>query len=337
MVTDEGINYINMKAWYIFYKNILKNNLIKQKDKIIISVSGGIDSVCMLHMFWRIKKKINIDILVVVFNHRLRKESKYESNFVNNLSSKFNIKCIKKIINVKKYSKEKSISIETAARDLRYSNLISIAKKYKYNKIATAHNANDNAETMFMWIIRGTGNFIGIPQSRQIDRNIYVIRPLLAISRKFIEQYIKFHKLNFCIDKSNFLYKYTRNKIRSKIIPICEEINPMAMEHIFNLSEIQYIENEYLEKIVYKYIKECVKIYKNKILLDLVIFLRYNKPIMLRIIKYILPKKKYNSCINLIINKIMSNDVSVYKISDEWIFFIKLNKACFYNINKIKY
>jgi tRNA(Ile)-lysidine synthase len=326
-----------MKAWYIFYKNILKNNLIEQKDKIIISVSGGIDSVCMLHMFWRIKKKIDIDILVVVFNHKLRKESNYESKFVNDLSCKFNIKCIKKIINVKKYSKEKSFSIETAARDLRYSNLINIAKKYKYNKIATAHNANDNAETMFMWLIRGTGNFIGIPQTRQINRNICVIRPLLQINRKFIEQYIKFHNLNFCVDKSNFFNKYTRNKIRSKIIPICEEINPMAIEHIFNLTEIQRTENEYLEKIVRKFIKKCVKVYKNKILLDLTIFLRYNKPIMFRIIKHVLPEKKYNSCINLIINKIISNDSSVYKISNEWIFFLKLNKAYFYNINKTKY
>jgi len=319
-----------MKPWDIFYQNIVQSGLVKSKDKVVLAVSGGQDSICMLHMFWRLAKKIQIELLTVNFNHNLRKESAKEAQIVKNLSNKLGIDCILENINVKEYSKKESISIETAGRNLRYLSLENIAKKYKCNKISTAHNANDNAETVLMWLLRGSGNFAGIPQERSISKRLSIIRPLLPIKRKLIEDYISTHKLPFCTDKSNFSDVYTRNKIRLSIIPLCEKINTMAVEHIFNLSHIQAIENAYLEEITLKCLRKCVKFSKRQILLDLTMFLQYNEAVQYRILKNILPQKKYNSYINLIMYKILSSDLSIYKISDDWSFCVKPNNKAYF-------
>jgi tRNA(Ile)-lysidine synthase len=318
-----------MKTWDIFYQNVSQNGFVMHEDKIILSVSGGMDSMCMLHLFWRLAKKIDIVLLVVNFNHNLRKESVKEAKTVKDLSTEFGIDCLLEEINVKEYSKKHFLSVETAGRNLRYLTLERIAKKYKCNKIATAHNANDNAETTIMRFLRGTGNFAGIPQKRKISKNLVVIRPLLPIKRKLIEEYVRDHKLPFCTDKSNFSDIYTRNKIRLLLMPVFEKINSMAVEHIFALSCIQYRENAYLEEISDKFLKKCAKKQKNQILLDLKTFLRYNEAIRFRILKSLFPQKKYNSRISLVMRKILLSDASVYRLSADWIFKIKSDKACF--------
>jgi tRNA(Ile)-lysidine synthase len=319
-----------MKAWDIFYQNIIQTGLVKAGDKIVLAVSGGPDSVCMFHMFWRLAKKMQIELLTVNFNHNLRKESAKEAQVVKNLSNKLKVDCILKSINVEEYSKKESISIETAGRTLRYLALENIAKKYKCNKISTAHNANDNAETVLMWLLRGSGKFTGIPHKRDINKKLSIIRPILSIKRKLIEDYINVHNLPFCTDKSNFSDVYTRNKIRHSIIPLCEKINTMSVEHIFNLSRIQTMEDAYLQEITLKYLKKCVEINKRRIFLDLTMFLQYNEAIQYRVLKNILPQKRYNSYINLIMHKILSSDLSIYKISNEWIFYIKPNNKAYF-------
>lgn len=323
-----------MKAWDIFYKNIIENDFVKDGDKVLLSVSGGPDSICMLHLFWRLAKKMPIELITLNFNHKLRKESDKESIIVKDLSEKMGIPSLCVDIAVKKYAKEKSLSIETAGRDLRYENLEKIAKKYKCTKIATAHNANDNAETVLMWLLRGSGNLVGIPPKRKLTEKIEIIRPILPVKRKYIEDYVKKHKLPFCIDKSNFSNKYTRNKIRHELIPVCEEINPLAIEHIFSLSSIQAREDAFLEEISISFSKKCVKSTKNRILLDLTMFLQYNEAIRYRILKDILPDKKYISNINIIMMKILSGDKSKFRLSGEWEFKINKNKAIFERIKK---
>ncbi|MDR1696540.1 MAG: tRNA lysidine(34) synthetase TilS [Endomicrobium sp.] len=318
-----------MKAWEIFYKEICSGALVKSGDRVLLAVSGGPDSVCMLHMFWRISKKINAEIIVANFDHGLRKESKKESEIAGRLSESLGVKFITEKLGVKKYAEENNVSTETAGRDLRYSSLLKIAKENKCNKIATAHNANDNAETVLMWLLRGSGNFAGIPSVRKSEKNIEIIRPLLAVKRKDIELYIKRQKLPFCIDKSNFSDEYTRNKIRRLLIPALEKINPAAVEHIFSLSRIQARENAFLQEISKRFSKKCAKISKNRILLDLAMFLRYNEAVRYRVLKLILPDKNYNLQINLIMDKILAFDKSVYRLSSDWVFKINKSKAIF--------
>lgn len=318
-----------MKVWEIFYKNVNENGFVKPGDKVLLAVSGGPDSVCMLHLFWRLAKKIDIELLTVNFDHQLRKESVKESIIIKKFSEKLAIPCIVEKLDVKKYAEENSVSTETAGRLLRYQMLESIAKKHTCNKIATAHNANDNAETVLMWLLRGSGSLAGIPQKRKINKKLEIIRPILPVKRKDIEKYVKKQKIPFCIDKSNFSDIYTRNRIRHSLIPIFEKLNPMAVDHIFSLSVIQAREDAYLEQISSNFAKKCSKVSKNSILLDLTIFLQYNEAIRYRILKIILPDKKYASHINIIMRKILSSDKSEFRLSSEWVFKLTASKAVF--------
>jgi tRNA(Ile)-lysidine synthase len=318
-----------MKAWESFYKNSKADNLIKDGDAVLISVSGGKDSMSMLHMFWRLSKKIQLSLYAAHFNHGLRKEAKKDAQAVKEFSDKLKIPCRTISFDVKKYARRCGLSIETAGRDLRYENLLRISKKLTCNKIATAHNSNDNAETVLMQLLRGSGNLSGIPVRRKLDEKIEIIRPLLSVKRKDIEAYIKRQNLPFCTDKSNFSLKYTRNIIRLTVMPAIEKINPQVFEHIFSLSEIQTREDAFLEESALKYLKKCSKNTKTRILLDLSMFLRYNNAMRFRILKNLLPDRKYAPQINLIMNAINSQNDFRHMISAKWLFKIKNKKAEF--------
>lgn len=321
-----------MKAWEDFYKNVLRSGLIVRGDKILLAVSGGADSMCMLHLFCRLSKKINLELAVINFDHGLRRESKHESAVVAEFAEKIGVKFLTKKLDVKKYSKAQKISEETAGRILRYENFAALASGGGFNKVATAHNLNDNAETVLMWLLRGSGNFAGIPQRRKLTSKTDIVRPMLTVSRKSIEEYARAHKIPFVTDSSNFSNDYTRNKIRHKLIPEMLDINPKALEHIFSIGEIQAREDAYLEEISINSLKKCAKISKNRILLDLPTFLRYNEAVRYRILKNLIPDKKYNSRINHIYDKIAAGDESVFKISRDWSFCVKRGKAVFLKV-----
>jgi tRNA(Ile)-lysidine synthase len=318
-----------MKAWESFYKNVKLSGLVKDGDCVLLAVSGGKDSAAMLHMFWRLAKKFSLKLFTAHFDHGLRKESARDGEVVKKLSGKLNTPCLIKKLDVKKYAFMHKASVETAGRNLRYENLLSLAKKLKCNKIATAHNSNDNAETVLMQLLRGGGNLTGIPLKRSASPKIEIIRPLLSVKRKDIEKYIEEQDLSFCTDKSNFSLKYTRNKVRFSLISGLEKINPQALEHIFSLSRIQSKEDAFLEGLSAEVIKKCSKTGKKRILLDISTFLSYNEALRTRALKNLLPDKKYAWQVNLLADKINSLCDCSHKLSGQWIFQIKNKKAVF--------
>ncbi len=318
-----------MLIWDKFRKNIIDKKLVVSGDKILLAVSGGADSIVMAHLFYRLTKVLAIDIVIVNFNHCLRKESVKEAKLVENFAKEYKIDFVLKKFNTKKYAKENNISVETAGRQLRYIYLQEIAKQHKCNKIATAHNMNDNAETVLMWLARGTGTegLTGIPSTRYINSKLQIIRPLLPISREQIEEYTKIQNLTYCTDKSNFSFDYTRNKIRLKIIPELKELNSSIIEHIYNLSSIVSNENKYFENKVNKFISKHVKMQKNKITVDILPFKRTDDILKFRILKEILPDKKRAIHIKNIINWILNKGTKEYTLSK--ICTIKKNKKRF--------
>jgi tRNA(Ile)-lysidine synthase len=316
-----------MSAWDVFYAAAA--GLVFAGDKILLAVSGGQDSMCMLHMFLRLSKKNGVEFAVSNFDHGLRKESAAESRLVKSYCEKIGAHCVIEKLDVKRRCLDDGASVETAARNLRYENLEKIAKSLKCNKIATAHNANDNAETVLMRLVRGSGSLSGIPLIRKAGGNTAIIRPMLEIKRSAVEEYVKKQKIPYCTDKSNFSLEYTRNKIRLSLMPVIEEINPKAVEHIFSLSRIQSREDAYLEAISGKFLKKCARAAKNRILLDLSMFLRYNETIRYRILKNVLPDKKYASRINFIMSKILSSAYGEYRLSLQWVFRLKAASAEF--------
>lgn len=251
-------------------ETIKKYKLIETNDKIVIGVSGGPDSITLLNMLIDIKqeKAIKFDIVVCHVNHMIRKEAIEDEEYVIKFCKKYNIECFIKRIEIEKEAKEQKIGTEEAGRKARYEFFNEILKKTSSNKIATAHTANDNAETVLMNILRGSGSngLKGIEPKRG-----NLIRPLIECNREEIEKYCKEKALNPRIDKTNFENKYTRNKIRNLLIPyIKENFNPNIIETINRLSDLCKQENEYIEKVTSIKFKEIlIEKQKNQIILDL--------------------------------------------------------------------
>ncbi len=196
------------------------------KKKVLLAVSGGMDSVVMCNLFQEAK----FPFAIVHCNFQLRgKESDGDEEFVKNIAKKYSVEVFIKRFETKKYAAEKSISIQLAARELRYNWFEELRKERVFNLIATAHHLNDNIETILFNLTKGTGirGLRGIPV-----RQGNIIRPLLFASREEIENYQREKNLEYREDSSNADDKYTRNKIRHNIIPLLKEINP-SLENTF--------------------------------------------------------------------------------------------------------
>ncbi len=203
-----------------FKKFISENNLINPGDKILLAVSGGIDSMVMTHLFQSLDYKIGI----AHCNFSLRaRESDKDEEMVSIYASEHNIPFYSIRFETKAFAKENGLSVQMAARELRYKWFEEIRSKHSYDSIAVAHNLNDNIETLIINLIRGTG-LTGMTGMRPVSNRI--IRPLLFATRQEILSFQIRHKIAFREDKSNADTKYTRNKIRHLIIPVLKEINP---------------------------------------------------------------------------------------------------------------
>jgi len=169
-------------------KFILNKKLIDEGDSILVALSGGADSVFLLEFLFKYKRRFNLDIAAFHLNHNLRgKEANIDEQFCKNLTAQKRIPFFSTSKNVKLFAKRKRMSIEEAGRELRYGELLKIAKTHNYKKIATAHNADDNAETVLLNLIKGTGfkGLSGIPERRE-----KIIRPVLILSKKEILDYL---------------------------------------------------------------------------------------------------------------------------------------------------
>jgi tRNA(Ile)-lysidine synthase len=203
-----------------FNKFISENHLIKQGDKILLAVSGGIDSMVMAHLFLRRNHKEGI----AHCNFSLRgKESDKDEELVRQFAADNNIPFYTIRFETKEFAKKNRLSIQMAARELRYNWFEEIRKKNGFDYIAVAHNLNDNIETLLINLIRGTG-LAGMAGIKPFNNNI--IRPMLFATRHHIQTYCSKNKIVFREDKSNADTKYTRNKIRHQVIPVIKEINP---------------------------------------------------------------------------------------------------------------
>ena len=237
-----------------FLKTIKEENLIQKKDKIVVGVSGGPDYITLLECLNKYKEKLEIEIIVAHINHLIRKDSTEDEQYVENICKKMNIRCYIKRENVLNIAKNEKIGTEEAGRKVRYEFFDEILKKEKANKIAIAHNMNDNAETILLNLLRGTG-LNGLEGIQPMEYNKY-IRPLINISRKEIEEYVEKNKLKPKIDYTNKENIYKRNKIRNELLPYLKKINPNIVESLSRLSKIVKEENTYIKK-------ETEKIYDN--------------------------------------------------------------------------
>ena len=271
-------------------KTIKKYELIKSGDNIVLGISGGPDSICMLYILNSLKKDLNFNIYVAHINHMLRENAKLDEEYVKNTCEKLNIPVYIKHIKIKEIAEKEKRGIEETGRKVRYEFFEEILRKTNSNKIATAHNLNDSIETIILNIIRGTG-ISGLAGIEPIRENKF-IRPLIECERKEIEEYCKLNKLEPRIDESNYENKYNRNKIRNICIPYLQkELNSNVIKNISRLSEIANEEQKYIEKNVEKsFNKICIENTENKIILDIKMFVKEELVIKRRLILYTINK-----------------------------------------------
>lgn len=230
---------------------IKKYNLIENGDKVIVGVSGGPDSISLLHILNKFYKNkiLNFEIIVCHVNHQIREEADDDEIYVKKYCEINNIKFYSKRIDVIKYANNNKMGLEEAGRFFRYSFFDEILEKENANKIAIAHNKNDKAETIIMNIIRGSG-ISGLKGIEPIRDGKY-IRPIIECERVEIEKYAEDNNLNPRIDKTNFENDCTRNKIRNVVLPyIKKEFNSNIIETISRLSEVATETDEFIQKQV---------------------------------------------------------------------------------------
>lgn len=254
------------------FETIKKYNMIRSGDLIVLAVSGGPDSMCMLDVLKSLREKLNFQIVVAHVNHMIRSVADSETKYVERYCDKNGIDCYIKKVDVIKLAESQKISTEEAGRNTRYEFFEEVYNKVGATKIAIAHNKNDNVETVLMNIIRGTGT-AGLKGIEPIRDNKF-IRPLIETDRQDIEKYCESKNLQPKIDESNFENIYTRNKIRNLLIPyLKKEFNPSIVDSITRLSNLAMQENKYIEMTVQAAYKNIVKQEQEfKIVLDLKLF-----------------------------------------------------------------
>ncbi len=243
-------------------KFIKENELLSSGDKILIALSGGPDSVFLLHFLNKYKKKFKIELGAAHINHRLRgKDSERDELFCKVICDELSIPFYLLRKDIKSYSKKNKFSLEVAGRKIRYEFFEKIADASKYDKIVTAHNADDNAETVLLNLIKGTGikGIAGIP----VKRN-NIVRPILSVTKKEILNYLDENRFEYRIDGSNLYSEFERNFLRNEVIPLIRKnINPSFSNSALNTSLNLQSLNAGLMEIV-SGLKSVIKVKRNK-------------------------------------------------------------------------
>ena len=273
-------------------KYIEDENLIKNGDKVVIGVSGGADSVCLLSILNNLKDCFNLSLEVVHINHLIRDDAKDDALYVKELCDKFEIPFHLYEVDVESLAKNLHISTEDAGRRVRYNAFNEIAGDI--GKIAVAHNKNDKVETFFINLFRGAG-INGLCSIKNKRDNI--IRPIICLERSEIEEYLNRNHLSFKIDSTNNTTIYTRNKIRNKIIPyVKEEIQPNVIGNISKTMEIMEETNDFFNDFVNDFCNEYVKFQEENIFVDLEAFNNQKeiikKLVLFKVLEYFIPSKK---------------------------------------------
>ena len=236
-----------------FQAYINRYNLIADGDKLILALSGGIDSMVLADLLLKAK----VEFVAAHCNFHLRgEESDGDEKFVREYSEKHGIQCFVKHFDTEKCATENSVSIEMAARDLRYTWFEELRQQLGYDKIAVAHHADDQAETFFINLLRGAG-LRGLKGMQ--PQNGVVIRPLLWASREQIHQYAVENQITWREDHTNAETVYLRNKIRNQLLPAFDELHPEARQGLYKSLEHLASENELYRALLNEKMEQIVE------------------------------------------------------------------------------
>ena len=265
-------------------KTVSEYKMFDGRDKVIVALSGGADSMSLMHCLVKNAEYFGITVSAAHLNHMLRgEESERDFNFVIEQCKSLNVEIFTKREDIAKIAAERKIGLEECGREERYRFFAELVKD-SHTVIATAHTASDNAETVLMNITRGSGmeGLCGIPPIRG-----NIVRPLINCSRAEIEKYCKENNIGWVLDSSNLSLEYNRNKIRNSVLPVLKQINPSVENAINRLSGIVGENLEYIGKVVRDEYNRC----KNDVGLSISELKKCDNNITANVIKYAIDKK----------------------------------------------
>ena len=262
-------------------KNISANSLINEKDRILVGLSGGPDSIFLLYI---LHNYFNNQLIIAHINHKLRGvDSDLDEKFVRTISQKLKIPLYVIREDIRKLSNENKKSIEEVGREVRFSFFDKILKVENFNKIALGHNLDDNVETILINFIKGSGTkgLIGIPEKRD-----NIIHPIINIKKEEILKFLEENKIEYRVDKTNFEIDFLRNKVRNYLLPIIEkEFNKNFKEKILSLSNILKVEDRFLDNLVENIKNDLMEFENDFIKIDLKKFQKLDLSLKRRLIR----------------------------------------------------
>jgi len=265
-----------------FLKTVSDYGLLKKGDSVLVALSGGPDSVALLYLLREIRDEYRLKLASAHLDHAIRAKSSKDRQFCRELCRKLKIKFYSRRIDIKKLAKKEKTNVEETGRKVRYDYFNSLCTKYGYKKIATGHTMDDNAETVLSNLARGSGlkGLSGIPAKRG-----KIIRPLIELRKTEIINWLKDNRIKYMTDPTNRSIKYSRNRIRNRILPQLEAINPEIVKSLSRFSINISEDIELIDKaVVLLYENALIRSGKSKIVLDLQKLSGYDKSLVKKVV-----------------------------------------------------
>ena len=234
-------------------ESVTREQMIEKQDLVIVAVSGGADSLALLHVLYHLRHEKNLpfSLYVAHLNHGLRgRAAREDAAFVRNEARRLGLPCTVGEVNARLFSRTRGLSLEDGARRLRYRFLVQLAQQIGAVRIAVGHHSDDQVETLLLNFLRGTGldGLTGMKFKRILDEGITLIRPMLKVGRKEIEYYCRDNKIVTRLDETNLDIDFTRNRIRLELLPLLEQdFNPRIRRGLLRLSQLLTLDRDYLE------------------------------------------------------------------------------------------
>jgi len=268
-------------------KTLKKYNMLTQGEKVVLGVSGGADSIAMLYAFNELID-YGLEIIVAHLNHGIREdEAKRDSDFVKETAKSLGLTFVYGEVDTLKFKEESALSLEDAARTLRYKFFNQVMNKHYATKIATAHTMDDQAETVLMRLLRGSGSkgLSGIPP---VSNSI--VRPLIDTSRSEVEEYLRFKKVEWVEDTTNESMEFLRNRVRHNLLVELESYNPQIKETLSRTADILRAEEEFISKEALKHFGDIFNPNKSELIGDLKHYRNIDKSLRFSLLRLAIEK-----------------------------------------------
>jgi tRNA(Ile)-lysidine synthase len=268
----KGENQLSLEQQVLGF--IQEHRLLSKGEKLVVAVSGGADSVCLLNILFNLREELKIKLHIAHLNHQLRgADSNADAEYVAELAQKLKIPATIEKRDVKGYQKEQRLSLEEAAREVRYRFLAQVAKSIGAERVAAGHTKDDHIETILMHLIRGSGTrgLRGLQPStlwQSGDESLTIIRPMLEISHQETEGYCRQHKITPRLDASNLSLSPLRNRVRQQLMPLLESYNPAVAKALLRTGRIADDDINFLDEQINQIWEKVIRQEGKSLILD---------------------------------------------------------------------